>query len=144
MTADWLINNRFGYTNRGLFGTLVLSFFKDSNSILNFLSIALISTYIAIFNLKRLCYICSYFFTCNIHLTHRLLGILSLFLLISATKTKTNKKYIFDSIMYTIFTHIFFNNYFANYFEKDNKIGINLFTIFMTFLNFIFFIFIFQ
>ena len=121
MTADWLINYRFGYINRGLFGTLVLSFFKDSNSILNFLSIALISTYIAIFyyltkalnfmSQNIITYVLIFSpatFLFNIYdsqgsFRKEILGILSLFLLISATKTKTNKKYIFlSSIMYTI------------------------------------------
>jgi uncharacterized membrane protein len=41
MTADWLINYRFGYINRGLFGTLVLyllsilPLFFDKNSLKN-------------------------------------------------------------------------------------------------------------
>ena len=166
MTADWLINYRFGYINRGLFGTLVLSFFKDSNSILNFLSIALISTYIAIFyyltkalNLMSqniITYVLIFSpatFLFNIYdsqgsFRKEILGILSLFLLISATKTKTNKKYIFlSSIMYTIgiFSHsvnlFFLTTILLIILTKINSKSVLTYLLFLipTCLNFIFY-----
>ena len=126
MTADWLINYRFGYINRGLFGTVVLFLFNNSNSILNFLSIGLISIYITIFyyltktlNLMSqnvITYVLIFSpatFLFNIYdsqgsFRKEILGILSIFLLISATKNNSNKKYIImSSIIYTIgiFSH---------------------------------------
>ena len=116
MTADWLINYRFGYINRGLFGTLILFFFEDANSILNFLSLGLISVYISIFYYlaKTLNFISQNIITYvlifspatflfNIYdsqgsFRKEILGILSIFLLISATKNNTNKIYIFMSL----------------------------------------------
>ena len=166
MTADWLINYRFGYINRGLFGTLVLFFFKDSNSILNFLSIALISTYIAIFyyltkalnfmSQNIITYVLIFSpatFLFNIYdsqgsFRKEILGILSLFLLISATKTKTNKKYIFlSSIMYTIgiFSHsvnlFFLTTILLIILKKINSKSVLTYLLFLipTFLNFIFY-----
>ena len=45
LTADWLINYNFGYIKRGLSGTIILYFLKDSTSILNFISFSLIGIY---------------------------------------------------------------------------------------------------
>ena len=45
LTADWLINYNFGYIKRGLAGTIILYFLKDSSSILNFISLSLIGVY---------------------------------------------------------------------------------------------------
>jgi hypothetical protein len=166
MTADWLINYRFGYINRGLFGTLVLFLFKDSNSILNFLSIGLISTYIAIFYYlaKTLNFISQNIITYalifspatflfNIYdsqgsFRKEILGILSIFLLILATRSDSDKKYIFmSSIIYTIgiFSHsvnlFFLTTILLIIFKKINSKSLFTYLLFLipTFINFIFY-----
>ena len=166
MSADWLINYRFGYINRGLFGTLVLFFFKDSNSILNFLSFGLISIYLAIFyylskvlNFKSqniITYVLIFSpaaFLFNIYdsqgsFRKEILGILSLFLLITATKKNKNKKYLFlSSIIYTIgiFSHsvnlFFLTTFLLIIFKKLNTKPVLTYLLFLipTFFNFIFY-----
>jgi len=166
MSADWLINYRFGYINRGLFGTLVLFLFKDSNSILNFLSFGLISTYVTIFYYLAKTFnflsqsIISYAlifspatFLFNIYdsqgsFRKEILGILSLFLLISATKNNTDKKYIFlSSIFYTIgiFSHsvnlFFLTTILLIISKKINSKSVFTYLLFLipTFFNFIFY-----
>ena len=165
MTADWLINYRFGYINRGLFGSLILTIFKDANSILNFLSIALISIYVAIFYFlsKILKFkpqsIISYAlifspaaFLFNIYdsqgsFRKEILGILSLFLLVSGIKN-IDKKYIFlSSIFYTIgiFSHsvnlFFLTTILIILYKKLNSKSVSIYLLFLipTILNFIFY-----
>lgn len=166
MSADWLINYRFGYINRGLFGTLVLFFFKDSNSILNFLSFGLISVYLAIFyylskvlnfmSQNIITYVLIFSpatFLFNIYdsqgsFRKEILGILSLFLLITATKKNKNKKYLFvSSIIYTIgiFSHsvnlFFLTTFLLIIFKKLNTKPVLTYLLFLipTFFNFIFY-----
>lgn len=166
MTADWLINYRFGYINRGLFGTVVLFLFNDSNSILNFLSIGLISIYITIFyyltktlNLMSqnvITYVLIFSpatFLFNIYdsqgsFRKEILGILSIFLLISATKNNSNKKYIImSSIIYTIgiFSHsvnlFFLTTILLIISKKINQKSVFTYLLFLipTSINFIFY-----
>lgn len=49
MTADWLINNNFGFLNRGLIGTIFINLSDNGQEILNSISFTLISFYILIF-----------------------------------------------------------------------------------------------
>ncbi len=126
MTADWLISYRFGYVNRGLFGTFVLNTFNNANSILNFLSYSLVFVYVTIFfylssilSLKPqgvVTYALIFspaFFLFNIYdsqgaFRKEILGILSLFLLINSMRNEDKKRYIFlSSFFYTIgiFSH---------------------------------------
>ena len=49
MTADWLINYQFGYINRGLIGTFLISIFENGSSLLNFLTYFLVVVYLLIF-----------------------------------------------------------------------------------------------
>ena len=164
MTADWLINYRFGYINRGLFGTLVLFLFDDSNSILNFLSIVLISIYLAIFyyltktlnfmSQNIITYVLIFSpatFLFNIYdsqgsFRKEILGILSIFLLISATKNNSDKKYIImSSIIYTIgiFSHsvnlFFLTTLLLIIFKKINSKSVFTYFLFLipTSINFI-------
>ena len=165
MTADWLINYRFGYINKGLFGTVVLFLFNDSNSILNFLSIGLISIYIAIFyyltktlnfmSQNIITYVLIFSpatFLFNIYdpegsFRKEILGILSIFLLISATKNNSSKKYIvMSSIIYTIgiFSHsvnlFFLTTILLIIFKKINQKSVFTYLLFLipTSINVIF------
>ena len=166
MTADWLINYRFGYINKGLFGTVVLFLFSDSNSILNFLSIGLISIYIAIFyyltktlnfmSQNIITYVLIFSpatFLFNIYdpqgsFRKEILGILSIFLLISAIKNNSSKKYIImSSIIYTIgiFSHsvnlFFLTTILLIIFKKINQKSVFTYLLFLipTSINFIFY-----
>ena len=49
LTADWLINYKFGYINRGLIGTLFVSLSKSGTTLLNLITYSLILIYILIF-----------------------------------------------------------------------------------------------
>lgn len=49
MTADWLINNNFGFLNRGLIGTIFINLSDNGQVILRSISLTLISIYILIF-----------------------------------------------------------------------------------------------
>jgi len=49
MTADWLINYKYGFVNRGFTGTLLLSLFDDGKALLVFLTYFLIFIYLSIF-----------------------------------------------------------------------------------------------
>jgi len=166
MTADWLINYKFGYIARGLFGTFVLYVFENSNSILTFLSLGLTSIYLAIFyylaktlNFKSQSII-TYFlifspaaFLFNIYdsqgsFRKEILGILSLFLLTASLKSKIEKKYIYmSSIAYTIgiFSHsvnlFFLTTILFILYKKINSRSVSSYLLFLipTFLNFIFY-----
>jgi len=166
MTADWLVNYRFGYINKGLFGTVVLFLFNDSNSILNFLSIGLISIYIAIFyyltktlnfmSQNIITYVLIFSpatFLFNIYdpqgsFRKEILGIFSIFLLISAIKNNSSKKYIImSSIIYTIgiFSHsvnlFFLTTILLIIFKKISQKSVFTYLLFLipTSINFIFY-----
>lgn len=49
LTADWLINYKFGYVNRGLIGTLIVSLSKSGTTLLNIITYSLILIYVLIF-----------------------------------------------------------------------------------------------
>ena len=49
LSADWLINYKFGYVNRGLIGTLIVSLSKSGTTLLNLITYSLIFIYILIF-----------------------------------------------------------------------------------------------
>ena len=49
MTAEWLINYRYGFINRGLIGTLFISITKNPDLLLDIISVSLICLYLLIF-----------------------------------------------------------------------------------------------
>ena len=46
MTAEWLINYRYGFINRGLIGTLFISITKNPDLLLDIISVSLICLYL--------------------------------------------------------------------------------------------------
>ena len=125
MTADWLINYNHGYISRGFFGTFLINFFNNQESMLDFLSLVLIAIYISIFyftskiftqskqNIVSLILIFSpATFLFNIYdsqgsFRKEILGILSLVILASSIKEKKSHHIYLSGIIYTIgiFSH---------------------------------------
>ena len=110
MTADWLINYKYGYVNRGLIGTLIVPLFDDGKALLIFLTYILIFTYVLIFYFLNISFKRSSekFITAALIFSpagflllvydsqasfrKELIGILGLFILLSSVNTKQFKK----------------------------------------------------
>ena len=110
MTADWLINYKYGYVNRGLIGTLIVPLFDDGKALLIFLTYILIFTYVLIFYFLNISFKRSSekFITAALIFSpagflllvydsqasfrKELIGILGLFILLSSVNTKHFKK----------------------------------------------------
>lgn len=126
LTADWLINYKFGFANRGLIGTLIVSLSKSGTTLLNIITYSLIFFYILIFYFLQKTFnnknqnLISYFlifsplaFLFPIYdsqgsFRKEILGILALFILTSSIKSKNyNLSLYASSIIYTIgiFSH---------------------------------------
>ena len=126
MTADWLINYKYGYVNRGLIGTLIIPMFDNGIALLNFLSFFLIFVYVSIFyfinksfktSSEKLIILILIFspagflfpiYDSQASFRKEIIGILGLFILTSAIKTKNFNKYVrFSSLILAIgiFSH---------------------------------------
>lgn len=126
MTADWLINYQFGYINRGLIGTFLISIFENGSSLLNFLTYFLVVVYLLIFYFlnklfkktsNKIITLTLIFspagflfpiYDSQASFRKEIIGILGLFIFISAVNTKEFKKYLLvSSFIFTIgiFSH---------------------------------------
>ncbi len=165
MTADWLINYNHGYISRGFFGTFLINFFNNQESMLDFLSLVLIVIYISIFyfiskiftqskqNIVSLILIFSpATFLFNIYdsqgsFRKEILGILSLVILASSIKEKKSHHIYLSGIIYTIgiFSHsvnLFFLTtliFILFYKIGSKKFSHYIFFIGSTFLNILFY-----
>ncbi len=125
LTADWLINYKYGFINRGLIGNLFWFLTDNPNLLLDIISFFLILIYIFIFyflnkifnsrkqNILSVVLIFSpAAFLFPIYdsqgaFRKEILGILALFILASKIKTKNNYWFVLSSFIYTvgIFSH---------------------------------------
>tara|TARA_A100001015_G_C15023242_1_gene729101 strand:- start:176 stop:1312 length:1137 start_codon:yes stop_codon:yes gene_type:complete len=125
MTADWLINYKYGFINRGLIGNLFWSITDDPNLLLDIISFFLILIYIFIFYFLNKIFISKKQNFLSIVLIFspaaflfpiydsqgafrkEILGILALFILASNIKSKNNYWFLLSSFVYTIgiFSH---------------------------------------